>query len=134
MRMYEVTAKCGHVGRNYFTVKTFAIIAESKKEAAAIIKQTPRVKHDRKDAIMSVEIIDSPRFNDLFHQNQADPYFSSFCIQDQRALGYMDRIREECDVQAEREAPIHQLYYRKKALRNAKKYLNNYIDLERYAV
>ena len=54
VQYYEVVCKGGHVGsNNYFPMHLF-IAAENGREAAAIARQTPRVKHDRKDSIVSV--------------------------------------------------------------------------------
>lgn len=139
MKLFEVTAKCGHVGRNHFTVKTFAVTAESGKEAAAMVRMFPRVKHDQKYCILSVTPIDAVRFNALVRASHDDPYFSCRCIQDQRVKGYFDRFQENPTPYIERDdEPMRTLYYRKVALRHAKKYMNNYIDfesvgLERYA-
>ena len=52
MKLFEVEAKCGHVGRKYFTLKVFPVKANSRKEAAAIVRNIPRVKHHHKDAIL----------------------------------------------------------------------------------
>ena len=57
MRYFKVEAKCGHVRRNNYILKEFYVKAESKKEAARIVKDTPRVKHNHKDAIREVEEI-----------------------------------------------------------------------------
>ena len=52
VQYYEVVCKGGHVGsNNYFPMHLF-IAAENGREAAAIARQAPRVKHDRKDSIM----------------------------------------------------------------------------------
>ncbi|MGN1372736.1 MAG: hypothetical protein ACI4VK_01660 [Candidatus Coproplasma sp.] len=55
---FEVQAKCGHVGRHNYVIKNFYVKAESGKEAARKIRLAPRVKHDRKDAIIRVKQID----------------------------------------------------------------------------
>ena len=52
---YKVTAKCGHVGRNNYIEKDFFVKADSGRDAALIVRCKPRVKHDRKDAILSVK-------------------------------------------------------------------------------
>ena len=151
MEMYEVVAKCGHVGRDYFTMKSFAIIAESKAEAAAMVRQLPRVKHHHKDAIHSVSTISTTRYNDIIHDHYADAYFGCSCIQDQRRYAQVDRIPESdhslnqkessrwAGASSLKESHSHSeeqskaTYYRKMLIRNPKKYMNNYVDLERYA-
>ncbi len=134
MKMYEVNAKCGHVGMNYFTVKTFAVMTESRKEAAAQVRAFPRVKHDRKDAIISVDEIDLDRYMEIRENNRLDPYFICTTVQQQRALCRIERYREVERTQVKRieEQTGRSTYYNKKVIRNAKKYMNNYIDLERY--
>lgn len=135
MKMYEVSAKCGHVGMNYYIVKTFAVMTESRKEAAAQVKAFPRVKHDRKDAIISVVEIDQFRYMEIRESNRHDPYFSCTSIQEQRALCRIERFREVERTQVDRleRQAGKRTYYNKMLVRNAKKYMNNYIDQERYA-
>ena len=133
--MYEVCAKCGHVGMNYFTVKTFAVMTATRKEAAAQVRAFPRVKHDQKDAIISVVEIDQERYWEIREANRLDPYFTCSSIQEQRALCRIERYREVEHTQVKRleKQTGKSTYYNKMVVRNAKKYMNNYIDLERYA-
>lgn len=135
MKMYEVSAKCGHVGMNHFTIKTFAVMTETRKEAAAQVRAFPRVKHDQKDAIISVYEIDLDRYREILEINRHDPYFTCTSIQEQRALCRVERYREVERTQVKRleEQTGRSTYYNKMVIRNAKKYMNNYIDLERYA-
>ena len=86
MGMYEVCAKCGHVGRNYYVDKIFAVKAASGKEAAAKVRSFPRVKHDHKDAIRYVECIGAARFADIISANHLDPFFLCANVQEQRRL------------------------------------------------
>ena len=51
MKMYEVCAKCGHVGRDFYTEKIFAVKAKNAKEAAQFARFIPRVKHHHPDAM-----------------------------------------------------------------------------------
>ncbi len=55
MRYFIVTAKCGHVGRDNYIPIDFAVKAESASKAASYARDLPRVKHDHKDAILSVQ-------------------------------------------------------------------------------
>lgn len=55
MNYYKVRAKCGHVGRNNYIIKPFFVKANDGKEAAKIVRNTPRVKHDHKYAIIDVK-------------------------------------------------------------------------------
>ncbi len=62
MKYFMVIAKCGHVGKNNYYKGILYIKAESGKSAARIARETPRVKHDQKDAILSVQEIDLEEF------------------------------------------------------------------------
>lgn len=91
MGMYEVCAKCGHVGRNNYVDKVFAVVASSGKEAAAKVRSFPRVKHDHKDAIRYVESIDASRYAEIISGNHLDPFFLCHNVQEQRRLCNMDQ-------------------------------------------
>lgn len=90
MGMYEVCAKCGHVGRNNYVDKIFAVVASNGKEAAAKVRNFPRVKHDHKYAIRYVESIDSARFAEIVSENHLDPFFLCRNVQEQRQMCHMD--------------------------------------------
>lgn len=90
---YCVTAKCGHVGRNFYVLKDFAIKAESAKEAAAKARLIPRVKHHHKDAIRNVVKLNEIDYQNLKENNGKDPYFSCFNIQQQRKYDKILNIR-----------------------------------------
>lgn len=86
MGYFKVIAKCGHVGRNNYILKEFYIEASSGKEAAKLIRDTPRVKHNQKDAIRGVLSI-SPE--DYYQNKKAmneDPYFKVHSKQEQELL------------------------------------------------
>ena len=87
---YKVKAKCGHVGRNNYIVKDFYIRATSGKEAASKVRYLPRVKHDRKDAILSVEQITKDEFTMGVKTNRDDTYFKVTSSSEQRLLGAVD--------------------------------------------
>ncbi len=95
MGMYEVCAKCGHVGQNYYVDKIFAVIAADGKEAAAKVRQFPRVKHHHKDAIRYVEKISRERFSEIICMNTVDPFLLCHNIQDQRRNCTLEAKREE---------------------------------------
>ena len=73
-KYYIVIAKCGHVGRRKYVPVNFAIKAESGKEAARLARQIPRVKHDHKDAILSVRDVDVEEYIEMLDMNNNDPY------------------------------------------------------------
>ncbi|MBQ8932670.1 MAG: hypothetical protein IJ061_00115 [Lachnospiraceae bacterium] len=85
MNYYEVSTKCGHVGRGKYVIRTFPVIAEDGRQAAEKARYMPRVKHDHKDAILSVVLIDSERYEELRIINSQDPYLRCKNIQEQRA-------------------------------------------------
>jgi len=95
--MYAVKTKCGHVGRHRYMEIEFPIVAETKKEAAKIARKLPRVKHDHKFAIISVEQIDSQRYNELQKINSNDPYLKIKSKYQQRGM------EEEIDQRAKSE-------------------------------
>ena len=133
MKTYEVSAKCGHVGKNYYITKIFAVEAESGRDAAEAVRAFPRVKHHHKDAIISVTEIDQDRYWAIRETNRSDLYFRCTSIQEQRLFCQIERCKEEAQTQermAEREMR-KPTYYKKKTIRDAKKYMNNYVDLER---
>jgi len=85
MSRFAVEAKCGHVGRNNYIIKRFAITAENGKEAAQKARFLPRVKHDHKDAILSVQLLDEVSYLELLNKNRQDPYFRCKNIQEQKS-------------------------------------------------
>lgn len=54
MNYYKVEAKCGHVRKSHYIIKSFYVKADNGKEAAAKVRMFPRVKHNWKDAINTV--------------------------------------------------------------------------------
>lgn len=74
-KCFAVTAKCGHVGRQFYYKGTFYIRAFTKREAAVIARNTPRVKHDHKDAILRVEEITINDYKAGQESFQSEAYF-----------------------------------------------------------
>lgn len=94
MKYYEVSAKCGHVGKNYYIVKTFFVKAQTGRKAAELVRWQPRVKHHDKDAILNVEKITRNEYLEGILINNNDPYFKSKNIQQQRMkCKNLERIR-----------------------------------------
>lgn len=83
---YKVEAKCGHVGKNKFISKLFFVEADSGKEAANKVRFFPRVKHNRKDAILNCTIINKDEFLEGIYLNSLDPYFFVSSKQEQNLL------------------------------------------------
>lgn len=84
MRFYKVEAKCGHVGKNWYFPATFYITAENGREAAKVARVMPRVKHDHKDAILSVSEIDVDSYILGKESSMSNPYWLCKNIQEQR--------------------------------------------------
>ena len=136
MYMYEVCAKCGHVGRNYYVDKIFAVRASNGREAARIVRNFPRVKHHHKDAIRYVVQIDEARFFEIHRINDEDPYFHCHNIQEQRQMCKITPLAETADVDVEveevAEGSKRRFYDGKTAIRNPKKYYARFDYEERY--
>lgn len=102
-RFYAVTAKCGHVGRHQYYEGTFYERANDAKEAAAIVRNRPRVKHDHKDAILWVEEISYDEFKAGQESFKKNPYHRCESKWQQRIV--WDRIepfiRPETNLQNE---------------------------------
>lgn len=116
---YRVKAKCGHVGRYNYIVKNFYVAASSGKEAARKVRYFPRVKHGRKDAILSVELISQDEFDTGIEINRADDYFKVTNSSEQRLLGAVDPkdVRQEPRyLEFKKERNIDYILKRKKIL------------------
>ena len=92
---YEVIAKCGHVGKKHYVPVKFAVIAKDGKEAAKIVRQFPRVKHDHKDAILNVNKIDYERYLEIVEMNNNDPYLKCHSRQEQNLI---DNIEDRLEI------------------------------------
>ena len=133
MKAYQVTAKCGHVGKNYYAVKDFPVIAEDGKDAARLTRYFPRVKHHQKDAILDVVEITWEEYNALVLKNKQDPYFHCSNVQEQRM--YEEVVYSEI-VEEKTKSSISNkiIYHGKEIIRNPKKYFRNICYKEMYAI
>lgn len=96
LKFFRVTCKCGHVGRQFFVRIDFPVNADSGKEAAAIARQLPRVKHDHKDAILNCVEIDYEEYQILQKINNNDPYLKCKNPQEQAHIfGFAERLESE---------------------------------------
>ena len=137
MRYFNVTAKCGHVGRGYYIPITFAVKAESAAEAASVARDLPRVKHHHKDAILSVKEVDLYEFEDQSHVNNYDPYLrcSSKKEQWQEYDAICSRIEKETGPEEERNVrslPEKAVYSGKERIRNVRRFARE--QAARYAM
>ena len=92
---YEVIAKCGHVGKKHYVPIKFAVIAKDGKEAAKMVRQFPRVKHNHKDAILNVNKIDYERYLEIVETNKNDPYLKCHSKQEQNLI---DNLEERLEI------------------------------------
>lgn len=90
MGYFKVVAKCGHVGKHHYIVKDFYIRANNGKEAAFKVRYLPRVKHNKKDAILSVKAITKAEYLEGKELQAKDLYFSVHSISEQRQCGAVD--------------------------------------------
>ena len=117
---YIVEAVCGHVGREYAVIKNFAIMACSSKEAAAVCREIPRVKHHFKYAIRSVRRVTFEEYLIQRLKNAFDPYLNSSNIQEQNSvMDHIDLVSMEDLGKTDG--------YKKKTKVSHKKYINNYL-------
>lgn len=98
MNYYKVLARCGHVKKGHYIEKWFYV--EEEKEAAQIIRNTPRVKHHKKKAIEDVRTISFEEYLLGLKAMGADPYFKVHNSTDQRR---MNAVKDE-DVKLEEES------------------------------
>ena len=126
MRYYEVTAKCGHVGRVFYIPIGFAVRAETASEAAAATRTMSRVKHDHKDAILSVREVDIFEYDDIKQVNRYDPYLQ--CRSRREQMMEYDAIyhrlveEQRGGVWNEKELSEKAVYDGKKRIRNVRRY------------
>ena len=129
---YCVTAKCGHVGKNFYILKDFAIIAKDGKEAAAKARLIPRVKHHQKDAIRNVTRLNEDDYKSLKECNKNDPYLNCFNIQQQRRdlKIYNNRLPEETINKYTKEKDVKYILKKQKQQKiDAYKALNYYLSM-----
>lgn len=101
MNYYAVGTKTGHVGRFQCRFVEFAVSANSRREAAAIARQIPRVKHDHQDAIRYVEEISYAEFLAILEENQNDPYLQCKSKQEQKSFELTDVVPDEFNIRKE---------------------------------
>ena len=135
LEMFEAVCKCGHVGKSHYVIISFPLMAPSRKDAARIARGIPRVKHDYQDAILNVFKIDKKRYFELVEINNNDPYLRCTCIQDQNMIDLSDRLMDEnrADYRLPRKEENKKTFYcNKQKIRNQKKYMTRYYDIEKF--
>ena len=142
-KYYKVTAKGGHVGKDYYIKLKIPIFASSAREAAKKARGWPRVKHDHKDAIIKVEEISKETYFKLKEKNKNDPYLKAESIQDQNRIpNFNERLipdpnyieNEKNDKQKRKQKVIHKMRklhdinkLSSKEIRNVNEYENEII-------
>ncbi len=125
MRYFMVTAKCGHVGRDFYIPIDFPVRADSARGAATAARSLPRVKHHHKDAILSVVEISCIDYDEQCRVNSCDPYLLYHNIQEQRSeydAVYSRIIEEARPERREKQIPEKAIYSGKERIRNARRY------------
>lgn len=128
MCKYEVKCKCGHVGRKNYIVISFPVVAEHGREAAYKARYFPRVKHDHKDAIISVRKITDEEYGELIAINSQDEYLQCSNRQEQNLLDLSNRlIKEERLVKSDKTVVVEhkQCFFGKVLIKKPKKYFKN---------
>ena len=120
-KYFKVQAKCGHVGRNHYILKWFYVKALTGEEAAKVVREKPRVKHDQKDAIREVKEINFEDYLAGTKTNSEDMYFKCSNKQEQE---YYKCVKREEIYPEENEKPN----YKKK--RNGQIIKNKFLDKE----
>ena len=125
-KYYEVIAKCGHVGRKHYVPVKFAVIAKDGKEAAKMVRQFPRVKHNHKDAILNVNKIDYERYLEIVEMNNNDPYLRCHSRQEQNLIDNLeDRLEIDLHNQKEeydKQARLQRVTYKLKKIKILEKF------------
>ena len=112
MKCYKVDAKCGHVGRYKYIIKSFYIRANTKKEASNIVIYLPRVKHHHKDVIRSVSEISFDDYLKGKKQYENDMYFHVDNPRDQKykCVFYDDEIKKDEIIEKYKKQSHHKRY------------------------
>lgn len=126
---FKVVAKCGHVGKGYYFEGKFYVMAPTATRAAEKTRKFPRVKHDYKDAIISVESISYQEYLEGQNYEYNRPYYN--CLSKQEQLMNWDDICQDIHFEDS--------YYReekkkskKHSLKNTYNYDPMYQELKRY--
>ncbi len=93
MDYYVVSAKCGHVGKNNYYRGKFYVYAENGSEAASVVRNRPRVKHDHKNAILDIKRITFEEYIKGYIEESHKPYY--MCTNKQQQLDNWDNIKED---------------------------------------
>lgn len=116
MKYYKVVAKCGHVRRGHYIIKNFFVKAEDGKDAAYKVRFLPRVKHDWKEAIISVKSITKEEFIQGRELQNHDLYFKVSNSSEQKLYGAIDDEQVYvCDEPEKKKKDKDVIFYNKMA-------------------
>jgi len=94
---FEVTCKCGHVGKASYIPVSFPIKAKTKKEASEMAIRIPRVKHEHSDVILGIKKIGNKRFRELSAINRNDIYLNVKGKKDIKDRNLENEYKEEVE-------------------------------------
>lgn len=129
MKYYQVVAMCGHVGKHHYLAISFAVKARNVHQAAQITRQFPRVKHTKKDAIISCKEISFEKYLTLLSNNRSDPFLICHNHRDQmliphfeeRVLSYSFSKKRKATFESREERICYELRKEKSVLISAEK-------------
>ena len=107
MKYFEVEAKCGHVGRNNYILKKIYVCANNGKDAAKIVRNMARVKHNHKDAIRYVAEITYEQYRIGRKEMKEDGYFHVHSKQEQNAQCDLEKVVFKEDVSQKKHKQTH---------------------------
>jgi hypothetical protein len=109
------------VGRNHYILKWFYVKALTGEEAAKVVRDKPRVKHDQKDAIREVKEINFEDYLAGIKANSEDKYFKCSNKQEQE---YYKCVKPEEIYPEEKEKTNY------KKNRNGQRIKNKFLEKE----
>lgn len=131
-KYFAVDAKCGHVGKNKYVIKTFPVYASNRRDAAKLVRNFPRVKHHHKDAILNVSTISLDKYLEIKSRNDLDPYFHCTCVQDQRMYEEPEIFDEVEFIDNFRKKKVEKshkpIFIGKMEVRNPKRYYTKFLQ------
>ena len=132
MNKYEVKCKCGHVWKHNYIAISFPIFANHGKEAASKARKIPRVKHNHKDAILSVKKITDEEFMYLVNNNREDLYLRCQSKQEQSLIDLTNRIYNDNIIIKEKsnQEKHKQCFYGKVEVKHPKKFFKNVLNYD----
>ena len=116
-KYYEVVAKCGHVGRSRYYEGHIFVRANSRSEAAQIVKVMPRVKTNHQDVILENDEIGITEYTDGVSRMNNNPYFK--CRSKSEQNEYWELIKENVYPETQLQM-LHRLRENKKYRKEAR--------------